>query len=239
MRLGRRATFAFTLIELLVVISIIALLAALLLPAFGRVKLNSKIRTAKTDMKNMEAAILQYYADYSRYPGFYPSGGDVTYGNISTNGNTVTNCIPSNSDVMAMIMDANYGINTNHARNPRKNVYFTPSKTDNNTTNSPGPGLNVFDRQYRDPWSHPYIISLDLSGDGYCTDVIYSQKSVSQNPTASPRSKGFNNLTDFDGTDVYRLNSPVMIWSFGPDGLADANTKANQGVNKDNILSWQ
>ena len=30
-----------------------------------------------------------------------------------------------------------------------------------------------------------------------------------------------------------------MVWSLGPDGLASAGEKANQGVNKDNILSWQ
>ena len=30
-----------------------------------------------------------------------------------------------------------------------------------------------------------------------------------------------------------------MVWSLGSDGLASAGEKANQGVNKDNILSWQ
>jgi len=31
----------------------------------------------------------------------------------------------------------------------------------------------------------------------------------------------------------------VLVWSLGPDGSASASEKANQGVNKDNILSWQ
>jgi len=30
-----------------------------------------------------------------------------------------------------------------------------------------------------------------------------------------------------------------MVWSLGPDGKADPNVKATQGVNKDNVLSWQ
>jgi len=31
-----------------------------------------------------------------------------------------------------------------------------------------------------------------------------------------------------------------MVWSFGPDKKADnQTTKANSGVNKDNVLSWQ
>ena len=34
-------------------------------------------------------------------------------------------------------------------------------------------------------------------------------------------------------------NTPVMVWSLGPDGLASAGEKANKGGNKDNILSWQ
>jgi hypothetical protein len=34
------------------------------------------------------------------------------------------------------------------------------------------------------------------------------------------------------------LNGPVMVWSFGPDGLADPNIKANAGVNADNVISW-
>jgi hypothetical protein len=30
-----------------------------------------------------------------------------------------------------------------------------------------------------------------------------------------------------------------MVWSAGPDGKIDPVSPANQGANKDNILSWQ
>ncbi len=30
-----------------------------------------------------------------------------------------------------------------------------------------------------------------------------------------------------------------MVWSAGPDGNIDPTAKANAGVNKDNVLSWQ
>ena len=30
-----------------------------------------------------------------------------------------------------------------------------------------------------------------------------------------------------------------MVWSAGPDKKVDANVGANQGDNKDNILSWK
>lgn len=31
----------------------------------------------------------------------------------------------------------------------------------------------------------------------------------------------------------------AMVWSFGPDDKADPSKKANEGVNKDNVLSWK
>ncbi len=30
-----------------------------------------------------------------------------------------------------------------------------------------------------------------------------------------------------------------MVWSAGPDGKIDPGSPANQGANKDNILSWK
>jgi hypothetical protein len=38
---------------------------------------------------------------------------------------------------------------------------------------------------------------------------------------------------------VYEATSPIMVWSLGPDKLFSAGVAANQGVNKDNILSWK
>jgi len=30
-----------------------------------------------------------------------------------------------------------------------------------------------------------------------------------------------------------------MFWSFGPDGKISTTDKANEGVNRDNVLSWK
>lgn len=56
-------TAAFTLIELLVVVSIIAILAALLLPAIGMVRSLARVVTCGSQLRQINAAILTYAQD--------------------------------------------------------------------------------------------------------------------------------------------------------------------------------
>ena len=72
---------AFTLIELLVVISIIAVLAALILPVAGQVKRQAILHNAQAEMSQIETAIERYKSAY----GFYPPCSSVTMSNTPIN----------------------------------------------------------------------------------------------------------------------------------------------------------
>ena len=267
---SRRSRLAFTLVELLVVISIIGILAALLLPVFGRVKMKTQIAKAKMETGQIVNAIHTYEADYSRFPvssvglvnamnaaaAIKPAAGgpeDFTYGGAfkRPDGVTVNVAVPgltyvtNNSEVMAVLLDAEYWpgpptvptINKDHVKNPQKTHYLNAAMA--TATNSPGIGL---DGVYRDPWKNPYVITVDLNYDDKARDGFYRSYTVSADPTDSNTTKrGLNGLIPkgVGASAVYEANSPVMVWSAGPDGMIDDTKNANQGANQDNVLSWK
>jgi prepilin-type N-terminal cleavage/methylation domain-containing protein len=165
-----------------------------------------------------------------------PPALQTLYGNYLTN----------NSEVMAVLLDVEHWpatplvptINAGHVKNPKSTKYLNAAMTTD--TNSPGVGP---DGVYRDPWGDPYIITIDLNYDDKARDVFYRLQKVSQNSGTA----GLNGLMNVhmppnpaDGnSDFFELNSPVMVWSAGPDKMIDPTSKANAGANKDNILSWK
>ena len=249
-RRGRsRSQDAFTLVELLVVIAIIGVLAALLLPVLATAKKHAQVVKAKTEISQIANAITHYDATYSRYPTMQSAGApiDFTYGTALTNALGMTTpaaWLSNNDEVIAILMDIEkYPLNGNptcnlgHVKNTQQIKFLNATMVGD--TNSPGVGSDLV---YRDPWGNPYIISMDLSYDGLTADVFYTNSTVSRQPGSGDA--GFNGLTDTSdpaGTGLissYCYHGGVMVWSLGPDKKADVGQAANQGPNRDNILSW-
>jgi prepilin-type N-terminal cleavage/methylation domain-containing protein len=248
-----RQALAFTLIELLVVIAIIAILAAMLLPALAIAKKKAQIQKARLEISQLVNAIQGYEGAYNRFPVSsnamtaaeqYNGGEDFTYSIPSTSGPTTNpNYRTNNSEVIAILMDIERypsnnlpTVNFGHIKNPQRNAFLNASIAP--TTNAPGIGPDLV---YRDPWGSPYVITLDLNYDDKARDAYYRNPGVSRDP-ANPQT-GLNGLVQKtlpNGNIVYEANTPIMVWSLGPDKkIGVATTLANQGFNKDNILSWK
>lgn len=227
-----RSLPGFTLIEMLVVVAVIGVLASILVPTFASVKKQAKIKIAKLEMAGYVAAISQYQSVYGLAPvsrsamdAVTRSSPDFTCGTVSSDGGVLspTRVISTgnsgyqnvNSEVIAILMDADVYPNSQHVRNPQRQPFLRAKTT--TATNAPGVGP---DYVARDPWGNPYIITVDANFDEQCQDGFYYPLTKPSKPLL--------------------VRSSAMIWSFGPDGRADSDWRvgAKGGANKDNVLSW-
>jgi prepilin-type N-terminal cleavage/methylation domain-containing protein len=239
-----RKNYGFTLVELLVVIAIMSILAAMLLTGISRARIIGQKTRASMEISQIVSAINKYDADYNHFPIARAAmnsptaiNDDFTYGgtlqrppgwfyDVQASGAYKTN----NSEIMSVLLDLDSFPNgPGHLMNPQKTRFLNAKLVSD--ANAPGVGP---DGVYRDPWGNPYIITIDANNDGKARDAFYQLSTVSGG--------GINGLVKTllpNNTTVYEVTSPVMVWSAGPDRMVDANALANQGANKDNVLSWK
>jgi prepilin-type N-terminal cleavage/methylation domain-containing protein len=254
---ARRHRAGFTLVELLVVIAIIGILAGMLLPVLASVKKQALITKAKTEMADLVNAINAYDTEYGRFPMIKPEqaiagSSDFTTGLVfghGFKGDDASYSYDNNSNVVAVLMDlekypnGNTTSNNAHVYNPKQTKFLTAKISGYDyVPNDPTP-LGGVDNTgvYRDPWGNPYVITVDASYDDQCSDLLYSRQSISQNPPSSTSPTGYNGLLNPDfnaNNNNFLYHGKVMVWSAGPDKAYDIGP-ANQGKNKDNILSWK
>jgi len=161
----------------------------------------------------------------------------------SWSGGGALNYFTNNCDVIAILMDITTytngapTANDRHQKNPQQTIFLNAKMGSDPTLPGVGPDLN-----YRDPWGNPYVITIDSIDDNQCKDDFYGLSVVS-GPGGLNTNPGLNGLINPDNTgatpDNFRYHGNVMVWSAGPDKKIDPNAPANQGVNKDNVLSWQ
>lgn len=155
----QRSDRAFTLIELLVVITVIAILIALLFPAFRGVQDQAKRTQAKNDLTQIVTAVNAFYTEYGKYPLVT---ADTTYGPGGTSNDALFNELRS----------------TGATQNPRQIVFISPP--DVKDANNPRSGIAAKDTTVNgvttktgelvDPWGTPYQIVIDGNYDNQITN---------------------------------------------------------------------
>lgn len=171
--------------------------------------------------------------------GKLPYIGNKPSINVDANNSEIVTVL---RDMLTFPEDGKMTVNANHQMNPSKRNFLEGFKDVDYRRPATGNQPPLYrekgvgpDGVLRDPWGAPYIITLDLNYDDKCRDGFYRQERVSM----SQGNMGYNGLRRATTGNTFETTASIMIWSLGPDGMANSAQRANEGANKDNILSWK
>ncbi len=135
-RQGKRAASraGFTLIELMVVIGIMLLIMSVLFPAYNHAQRTARRTRARTDIHNIQTAIVAYHREYGRYP-MQTSAQAPSYTGTNYKG------------LIDILRGNDVGNN-----NPRSIQFLEVSK-----------GSHSVEHGMVDPWGQPYRVSVNAS----------------------------------------------------------------------------
>jgi prepilin-type N-terminal cleavage/methylation domain-containing protein len=211
----RRAKFCrgFTLIELLVVITIIAILMALLFPAFKGVQDQAKRTQAKNDLMQIVTAVNAAYTEYGQYPCGAQSGADSSdyfAGDDTTNADLfiVLRGIASEGALLAL--------------NP-KQIAFLQIPTAKNLSHPDARSGICEQGHYHDPWGNVYRVKLDNN-----------YNNLLENPYTSSTGAGFEVLNV--SAIAWSIGKDADGAKTGDKGNGGAK---NTGASDDDVISWQ
>jgi prepilin-type N-terminal cleavage/methylation domain-containing protein len=147
-----------------------------------------------------------------------PSTGITTPGEV---GKTYQN---NNSELIAILRDdvfyPEYATNGSqvlgHIYNPQQTGFYSGHAATG--TNTPGIGT---DEVLRDPWGLPYMVTIDLSGDGRVFDPWLNEMYQKQYPGATLLTPG-----------------QAVVWSLGPNKQVNFGLPSNNTFNKYMVTSY-
>lgn len=189
----RQATRGFTLIELLVVVAIIALLAAILFPVFGRARENARRSSCQSNLKQIGLGLIQYSQDYDeRLPlakegtdtgGFFGAWAGPIYPYVKSE--QVYKCPSDTTPTPPKWSVMSYAYNTNIGRR------------DNGTTNATINGIGGAVVRIQAPTKTVLLAEVGpVTGNGNKAAVDVTETDVTRigatNPTDAPAGFGAN-----------------------------------------------
>ena len=149
MKTRRHYSFAgFTLIELLVVIAIISILAALLIPATGRVRKRARVTVARQQIGQIETAFKAYYSEYRHWPE-----GVITYEEADPKNNEFLTGAELTDEMVRMLGGENVS-----GQNPKQMPFLDIARSEEQIANDTW--------EFLDPWENMYKFMLDYNEDG-------------------------------------------------------------------------